>query len=75
MNENQIWHYIIQLLKGIKSLHDLNILHRDLKNANLFLSKDHKVVKLGDFNVSKINKQGLLYTQTGTPYYVTQILI
>jgi NIMA (never in mitosis gene a)-related kinase 1/4/5 len=27
--------------------------------------------KLGDFNVSKIAKKGLLYTQTGTPYYAS----
>jgi len=25
--------------------------------------------KLGDMNVSKVAKKGLLYTQTGTPYY------
>ena len=24
---------------------------------------------LGDMNVSKIAKKGILYTQTGTPYY------
>jgi len=28
-------------------------------------------VKLGDLNVSKIAKKGLLYTQTGTPYYAS----
>ena len=28
-------------------------------------------VKLGDMNVSKIAKNGLLYTQTGTPYYAS----
>ena len=28
-------------------------------------------VKLGDLNVSKIAKNGLLYTQTGTPYYAS----
>jgi NIMA (never in mitosis gene a)-related kinase len=27
--------------------------------------------KLGDMNVSKIAKEGLLYTQTGTPYYAS----
>ena len=27
--------------------------------------------KLGDLNVSKIAKKGLLYTQTGTPYYAS----
>lgn len=29
------------------------------------------VVKLGDMNVSKLAKKGLLYTQTGTPYYAS----
>jgi NIMA (never in mitosis gene a)-related kinase len=28
-------------------------------------------VKLGDLNVSKVAKKGLLYTQTGTPYYAS----
>lgn len=27
--------------------------------------------KLGDLNVSKVAKNGLLYTQTGTPYYAS----
>ena len=27
--------------------------------------------KLGDLNVSKMAKQGLLHTQTGTPYYAS----
>ena len=27
--------------------------------------------KLGDLNVSKVAKKGLLYTQTGTPYYAS----
>lgn len=29
------------------------------------------MVKLGDMNVSKLAKKGLLYTQTGTPYYAS----
>lgn len=40
------------------------------KSANIFLNKDG-TVKLGDMNVSKIAKKGLLYTQTGTPYYAS----
>lgn len=52
-------------------MHDKNILHRDLKSANVFLGKDGSV-KLGDLNVSKVAKHGgLLFTQTGTPYYAS----
>jgi len=44
-------------------------MHRDLKCANVFMSNNG--VKLGDLNVSKVAKQGLVYTQTGTPYYAS----
>ena len=43
-------------------MHDLNIMHRDLKSANVFLNKD-LTAKLGDMKVSKVaNKRGLNYT-------------
>lgn len=68
--EKQIWHYFIQIVRGLKALHDLKIVHRDIKCANLFMTKDG-VIKLGDLNVSKVAKRGLLQTQTGTPYYAS----
>ena len=42
-------------------MHDAQIFHRDLKSANVFLNKDG-TAKLGDMNVSKVAKKGLLYT-------------
>lgn len=60
----------IQIVKGLKCLHEIQIFHRDLKSANVFLNKD-LTAKLGDMNVSKVAKKGLLYTQTGTPYYAS----
>lgn len=68
--EDDIWSYLIQILSGLKSLHDNSIMHRDLKSANLFLTKDKKI-KLGDLNVSKLIKKGMAHTQTGTPYYAS----
>ena len=69
-DESDIWRIFIQLVKGLKALHELNILHRDLKSANVFLMKDGSV-KLGDLNVSKVFRQNMGYTQTGTPYYAS----
>lgn len=70
LREEDIWRIFIQIVKGLKALHDTNIFHRDLKSANVFLKKNG-TAKLGDMNVSKVAKRGLLYTQTGTPYYAS----
>ena len=68
--ENIIWNYLIQTLEGLHYLHNHNIIHRDLKSANIFLTNDG-TIKIGDLNVSKIQKMGMAYTQTGTPYYAS----
>ncbi len=69
-SEDELWRIFVQMVYGLKALHDFKILHRDMKCANIFLAKDGQV-KLGDLNVSKVAKKGLLYTQTGTPYYAS----
>ena len=66
--ENTIWSILIQILEGINYLHKSKIIHRDLKSANIFLTKKG-IVKIGDLNVSIIAKKNLAVTQTGTPYY------
>ena len=66
--EEEIWKLLIQIIQGLKSLHDFKILHRDLKSANVFLFSNGNA-KLGDLNVSKVARRGLGHTQTGTPYY------
>ena len=38
--EKYVWKVFIQVVAGLKSLHELNILHRDMKSANIFLYKD-----------------------------------
>ena len=70
IDEVDIWRIFIQMTKGLKALHDLKILHRDLKSANIFLFGDGSA-KIGDLNVSKVAKKGMGYTQTGTPYYAS----
>ena len=68
-NEKDIWRVFIQLVKWLKALHDLSILHRDIKSSNIFLFSDG-TAKLGDLNVCKILSNNVLgHTQAGTPSY------
>lgn len=69
-SENEVLSLFIQVTKALKALHEANIIHRDMKSANIFIFKDN-VVKIGDFNVSKLIKSDLKHTQTGTPFYAS----
>jgi serine/threonine protein kinase len=70
--EDACWTYFIQLLLGVQALHKNNILHRDLKSANVFLAS-HNRLKIGDLGVAKLLRAQEAYakTQIGTPYYVS----
>ena len=69
--EEVILKIFTQICLGIQALHSLRIMHRDLKSANIFLT-DENIVKVGDLNVSKLaGKDGLNYTQAGTPYFAS----
>ncbi len=68
--EEDVWRALVHMTKGLKSLHDKKILHRDLKCANVFITADGSY-KLGDLNVSKVLKKDMAQTQTGTPYYAS----
>ena len=69
VGELEVWKAAVQILKGLQLLHSNNVLHRDLKSANVFLAEGN--YKLGDLNVSKVKKGHMAYTQTGTPYYAS----
>jgi NIMA (never in mitosis gene a)-related kinase 1/4/5 len=68
--EDQVWCILIGSVQALACLHDMSIFHRDIKSANIFIDRKGMAL-LGDLNVSKVAKQGLLYTQTGTPYYAS----
>jgi len=70
LEEGLIWSILLQMLIGIEYLHHYNIIHRDIKSLNIFLTSDYKVL-MGDFGISKILRLGSIGTKTqiGTPLY------
>jgi serine/threonine protein kinase len=68
--EKTIWTYLLQLCSGLDTLHKINIMHRDLKPKNIFLTA-HNQIRLGDLGCAKIMKAGMARTQIGTPYYMS----
>ena len=43
LNEDFIWKVFIQICFGLYDIHKQNILHRDLKSLNIFLTKEFQV--------------------------------
>ncbi|KAI6203589.1 Protein kinase domain-containing protein [Aphelenchoides besseyi] len=74
LEEAEIMYLFEQMVSAVAYLHDNEILHRDLKSANIFLTKDN-LVKIGDFGISKImgaeTKVQGAQTILGTPYYLS----
>ena len=54
--ENEACEYFKQACIGVGFLHELNIIHRDIKSENLLISKDN-VIKLCDFGWCAIGSQ------------------
>ncbi|KAM4578708.1 LOW QUALITY PROTEIN: serine/threonine-protein kinase PLK2b [Fundulus diaphanus] len=72
LTEPEVRYYLRQIVSGLKYLHELEILHRDLKLGNFFVSESMEL-KVGDFGLAaKLEPAGnRRKTICGTPNYLS----
>ncbi|XP_057795485.1 serine/threonine-protein kinase STY8-like [Salvia miltiorrhiza] len=62
----QLLKFAMDVCKGMEYLHQKNVIHRDLKTANLLMDTSN-VVKVADFGVARFqNNGGIMTAETGT---------
>ncbi len=61
----------IQIAKGLQFAHEKGVVHRDIKTANLFFTRD-RVLKIMDFGLAKMSEEVRKAATVigGTPYYM-----
>ncbi|CAG8599930.1 10152_t:CDS:10, partial [Funneliformis mosseae] len=71
LTEPEVRYFMLQLLDACEYMQRQFVIHRDLKLANLFLSKDMKI-KIGDFGLAaQLEREGeRKKTICGTPNYI-----
>ncbi|XP_061910730.1 serine/threonine-protein kinase Nek4 isoform X3 [Entelurus aequoreus] len=70
--ERQVVEWFVQIAMALEYLHKRNILHRDLKTQNIFLTKTN-IIKVGDLGIARVleNQNDMASTLIGTPYYMS----
>jgi mitogen-activated protein kinase kinase len=53
VDEEKLWNIYEQCLRGLEYLHQMGLIHRDIKSANLLMNRKGEI-KFSDFNVSAI---------------------
>ena len=74
MGEHLVFIFVKQILEGLAYLHNQGIIHRDIKGANLLLTKNG-VVKLADFGYSILNDKNKVNSIVGTACFMAPEVI
>ena len=72
LTEDKIKFYFKQIINAFLHLDKLNIIHRDVKPANILLTNNYETIKITDFGLSRINSDSnLMNTICGSPFYMS----
>ncbi|RPD63961.1 hypothetical protein L227DRAFT_561394 [Lentinus tigrinus ALCF2SS1-6] len=53
LDEARVWKIMAELAAGLRFIHDANVIHLDLKPANIFLTGEGRL-KIGDFGMASV---------------------
>jgi 5'-AMP-activated protein kinase catalytic alpha subunit len=75
LSEQEVCFYFKQIIHGLDFVHRNNITHRDLKPENILIDENN-IIKIGDFGLSNVMKDGkLLKTFCGSYLYAAPEII
>jgi mitogen-activated protein kinase kinase kinase 1 len=69
LQDSTVSSYTRQILHGLKYLHERNVVHRDIKCANILVDANGSV-KLADFGLAKVTKLNDVKSCKGTPFWM-----
>ena len=70
MPEREAWRLFLPLFRGLEHIHQLKVVHRDIKLDNILLDKSASILKFTDvrftlyFSLSQLPRESLAHTHT-----------
>ena len=81
VREVEVWNILLQSMTALAYIHSQNVIHRDIKPGNLFMTND-KTIKIGDFgvaakkgNMTNVANPQFTGTVVGSPMFMSPEMI